>query len=163
MKHFTLRQFPAVIGLVVLSLGLLLPVSCSREVFTDFEDDELVEMTITVGSNTRTVNDGNGTTRTDGDDLTVIHSATSASTPSFWPSQFFFNGGNAFHGTVSRLSSSNNWYAVYPYAESNASANDIAFTLPSTQTQEGNASMAHLAGRNFPLFGKAEGVARSTE
>ena len=163
MKHFTLRQFPAVIGLVVLSLGLLLPVSCSREVFTDFEDDELVEMTITVGSNTRTVNDGNGTTWTDGDDLTVIHSATSASTPSFWPSQFFFNGGNAFHGTVSRLSSSNNWYAVYPYAESNASANDIAFTLPSTQTQEGNASMAHLAGRNFPLFGKAEGVARSTE
>ena len=163
MKHFTLRQFPAVIGLLVLTLGLLLPVSCSREVFVDFEDDELVEMTITVGSNTRTTNDGNGTTWTEGDDLTVIHSATSASSPAFWPSQFLFSGGNAFHGTVSRLSATNNWYAVYPYAESNASANDIVFTLPSTQTQQGNASKSHLAGRNFPLFGKAEGVERSTE
>lgn len=163
MKHFTLRQFPAVIGLLVLTLGLLLPVSCSREVFIDFEDDELVEMTITVGSNTRTTNDGNGTTWTEGDDLTVIHSATSASTPSFWPSQFLFYGGNAFHGTVSRLSATNNWYAVYPYAESNASANDIVFTLPSTQKQQGNASRSHLAGKSFPLFGKAEGVARSTE
>ena len=120
-------------------------------------------MIITVGSNTRTVNDGNGTTWAEDDDLTVIHSATSASTPAFWPSQFFYNGGNAFHGTVSRLSATNNWYAVYPYAESNASAAEIAFTLPSSQTQTGNASKTHLAGRNFPLFGKAEGVARSTE
>lgn len=163
MKHFTLRQFPAAIGLLVLTLGMILPVSCSREVFPDTVDEELVEMIITVGSNTRTVNDGNGTTWAEDDDLTVIHSATSASTPAFWPSQFFYNGGNAFHGTVSRLSATNNWYAVYPYAESNASANDIVFTLPSTQTQQGNASKSHLAGRNFPLFGKAEGVERSTE
>lgn len=163
MKHFALRQFPAAIGLLVLTLGMILPVSCSREVFPDTADEELVEMIITVGSNTRTVNDGNGTTWAEDDDLTVIHSATSASTPAFWPSQFFYNGGNAFHGTVSRLSATNNWYAVYPYAEINASADDIVFTVPSSQTQEGNASKTHLAGRNFPLFGKAEGVARSTE
>ncbi|MBP5559094.1 MAG: tyrosine-protein phosphatase [Bacteroidales bacterium] len=163
MKNHLFRPFPAALGLLVLTLGLILPTSCTKEVFRDFEDDELVEMTITVGSNTKTVNDGNGTAWVEDDDLTVIHSATSASTPSFWPSQFFYNGDNAFHGTVSRLSATNNWYAVYPYAENNASANNIVFTLPSTQTQEGNASKAHLAGRNFPLYGKAEGVARSTE
>lgn len=163
MKHYSIRQFLTVIGSIILTLGMLLPVSCSREIFTDIDDEELVEMTITVGSNTRTANDGNGTIWTDGDDLTVIHSATSATAPSFWPSQFLFYGGNAFHGTVSRLSATNNWYAVYPYAESNASANDIVFTLPSTQEQQGNASRSHLAGKSFPLFGKAEGVARSTE
>lgn len=163
MKNQLLRHFPVVAGLVVLALGLCLPVSCTKEVFKDFEDDDPVVMTITVGGNTKTENDGNSTLWTEDDDLTVIHASSTASVPSFWPSYFYFSGPNAFTGTVNRLSATNDWYAVYPYADIHHDATALSLSFPSSQIQIGNANRSHLAGESFPLYGVAKGMARSSE
>lgn len=155
-----MRLFPVVLGLFALTLGLFLPTSCTKETFDDFQDEELVEMIITVGGNTKTSNDGDSTIWSENDELSVIHSAPNAST--FWLSPFTYYGYNAFHGTVSRLSANNDWYAVYPYNASHTSAESVSLTFPALQTQTGN-STAHLAGTDFPMVGKATNVARSTD
>ncbi|MBQ6244921.1 MAG: tyrosine-protein phosphatase [Bacteroidales bacterium] len=164
MKNQASRQFPVVFGLLVLAFGSFLPVSCTKDVFTEVPEDDLVEMIITVGNNTKTANDGDHTNWTEGDQLSVIHSAPNAST--FWLSPFTYNpyyGAYAFYGTVSKLSANNDWYAVYPYDAKHVSAESVSLTFPATQVQTGNAGTAHLAGETMPMFGKAENVARSTD
>lgn len=158
-----MRLFPVVLGLFALTLGLFLPTSCTKENFDDFQDEELVEMIITVGGNTKTSNDGDSTLWSENDELSVIHSAPNATT--FWLSPFTYYpsyGYNAFYGTVSKLSANNDWYAVYPYNASHTSAESVSLTFPALQTQTGN-STAHLAGTDFPMVGKATNVARSTD
>ena len=156
--------FPVVLGLFALTLGLFLPTSCTKEAFNNPLDEELVEMIITVGGNTKTANEGDSTLWSENDQLSVIHSAPGATT--FWLSPFTYYptyGYNAFYGTVSKLSANNDWYAVYPYDASHTSAENISLTFPASQTQTGNKSTAHLAGEEFPMVGKAENVARSTD
>lgn len=158
-----MRLFPVVLGLFALTLGLFLPTSCTKETFDDFQDEELVEMIITVGGNTKTSNEGDSTIWSKNDELSVIHSAPNATT--FWLSPFTYYpsyGNNAFYGTVSKLSANNDWYAVYPYNASHTSAESVSLTFPALQTQTGN-STAHLAGTDFPMVGKATNVARSTD
>ena len=164
MKSHFLRPFPVVLGLFALTLGLFLPTSCTKEAFNNPLDEELVEMIITVGGNTKTANEGDSTLWSENDQLSVIHSAPGATT--FWLSPFTYYptyGYNAFYGTVSKLSANNDWYAVYPYDASHTSAENISLTFPASQTQTGNKSTAHLAGEEFPMVGKAENVARSTD
>ena len=164
MKNHFLRPFPVVLGLFALTLGLFLPTSCTKEAFNNPLDEELVEMIITVGGNTKTANDGDSTLWSENDQLSVIHSAPDATT--FWLSPFTYYptyGYNAFYGTVSKLSANNDWYAVYPYDASHTSAENISLTFPASQTQTCNKSTAHLAGEEFPMVGKAENVARSTD
>ena len=44
MKKQLLRQFPVVLGLIILTLGLFLPTSCTKDIFPGAPDDDLVEM-----------------------------------------------------------------------------------------------------------------------
>ncbi|MBO6238186.1 MAG: Ig-like domain-containing protein, partial [Bacteroidales bacterium] len=164
MKKQLLRQFPVVLGLIILTLGLFLPTSCTKDIFPGAPDDDLVEMVITVGGNTKTANDGDATIWTEGDQLSVIHSAPNATT--FWLSPFTYNpfyGAYAFYGTVSKLSANNDWYAVYPYDAKHVSAENISLDFPASQVQTGNGDTAHLAGETMPMVGKTENVARSTD
>lgn len=164
MKKQLLRQFPVVLGLIVLTLGLFLPTSCTKDIFPGAPDDDLVEMVITVGGNTKTANDGDATIWTEGDQLSVIHSAPNATT--FWLSPFTYNsfyGPYAFYGTVSKLSANNDWYAVYPYDAKHVSAENISLNFPASQVQTGNGDTAHLAGETMPMVGKTENVARTTD
>ena len=140
--------------------------SCSRELemISADQDDDSIEIVINVGTpDTKTDNSGNATIWSDGDALSVFHSASGATAPSFWSSWFGFYSGNAFQGTVRKLSSTNDWYAVYPYREENVSPAAVSFTFPSRQTQVGNSNMEHFAGESFPLFGKTANVPRSED
>lgn len=73
-----------------------------------------------------------------------------------------------FTGTLSaglEAGKSYDWYAVYPYKDSYktpATTNSGVIYLGSkyneVQTQNGYDNMKHLAGANFPLYGKAKGL-----
>ncbi len=73
-----------------------------------------------------------------------------------------------FTGTLAEdpVSGTYDWYAFYPYVASKDSPASttkgwtaIGSTASGTQTQAGYDSKAHLAGSNYPLYGKAAGVA----
>ena len=153
-------------ALFSLAVGTSMLFSCSREmemIGADQEDDS-IEIVINVGTpDTKTGNSGTATVWTEGDALSVFHSASGTTAPSFWSSWFGFYSGNSFQGTVRKLSSTNDWYAVYPYREENVSPAAVSFTFPSRQTQVGNSNMEHFAGESFPLFGKTANVPRSED
>lgn len=79
---------------------------------------------------------------------------------------------NKFTGTLpAELTAEEyDWYAFYPYSKYNKtpagvssetfSYQKIAQAHNGSQTQNGNGSMAHLAGVNFPLYGKTTNVAK---
>ena len=149
-------------ALVMLLLAGPLFFSCSSESDPWGPEDDSELMTISVNqAGTRTSNDGNSTLWSEGDAISVIHSTTGGNT--FWASWFGFYGGNMFQGSVNRLSSSNDWYAVYPYVEENIAANEINLTFPSRQVQTGNSNKSHFSGEQFPMFGKKKGVSRADE
>lgn len=149
-------------ALIMLLLAGPLFFSCSNEIDPWGTEDDSELMTISVNqAGTRTSNDGNSTLWSEGDAISVIHSTTGGNT--FWSSWFGFYGGNMFQGSVNRLSSSNDWYAVYPYVEENIAANEINLTFPSRQVQTGNSNKSHFSGEQFPMFGKKTEVARADE
>lgn len=156
-----IRSIPQAIGIFAMALGTLLLPSCAEEQYIDVQDDEAVEMVIKLGHKTRTANSGDSTVWIDGDELTVIHAPENGNT--FWSSRFSWISDNAFSGKVSRLSSKNDWYVVYPYMEQNTAANQISLTFPSAQTQTGYDNKAHFSGPQFPMIGKKTGVSRSTD
>ena len=136
--------------------------SCSNEFDPWGTEDDSELMTISVSQpGTRTSNDGNSTLWSEGDAISVIHTTTGGNT--FWSSWFGFYGGNMFQGSVNRLSSSNDWYAVYPYVEENTAANEIHLDFPTRQVQVGNGNKSHFSGEQFPMFGKTKGVSRTDE
>ena len=139
--------------------GLLLA-SCNVESnqYDDQEDSVLMTLQVNQGE-TRTTNEGNSTLWSEGDALSVIH--TSAGGQSFWASRFDFQSGNMFQGSVSRLSATNDWYAVYPYVQENVAADQIHLTFPVRQTETGNDNKKHFCGEGFPLYGIQKGVSRS--
>ena len=152
----------APLALVMLLLAGPLFLSCSNEFDPWGTEDDSELMTISVNQGgTRTTNDGNSTLWAEGDALSVIHSTAGGDT--FWSSRFGYSGGNSFQGSVSRLSSSNDWYAVYPYVEENNAANGIHLDFPTRQVQVGNGNKSHFSGEQFPMFGKKTGVSRSDE
>lgn len=149
-------------ALVMLLLAVPLFFSCSNESDPWGTEDDSELMTISVNqAGTRTANEGNSTLWSEGDAISVIHTTAGSST--FWSSWFGYFGGNMFQGSVNRLSSSNDWYAVYPYVEENNAANEIHLNFPSRQVQTGNSNKSHFSGEQFPMFGKKKGVSRADE
>ena len=152
----------APLALIMLLMAGPLFFSCSNEFDPWGTEDDSELMTISVSQpGTRTSNDGNSTLWSEGDAISVIHTTTGGNT--FWSSWFGFYGGNMFQGSVNRLSSSNDWYAVYPYVEENTAANEIQLDFPSRQVQTGNGNKSHFSGEQFPMFGKKTKVARADE
>ena len=149
-------------ALVMLLLAVPLFFSCSNESDPWGTEDDSELMTISVNqAGTRTANEGNSTLWSEGDAISVIH--TTAGSNTFWSSWFGYYGGNMFQGSVNRLSSTNDWYAVYPYVEENTAANEIQLDFPSRQVQTGNSNKSHFSGEQFPMFGKKKGVSRADE
>jgi hypothetical protein len=136
-------------------LGSLMAVSCQTALETDLAEKNVsYDCTIEVNlDETRTANNGSGTVWVADDALAVMHTSDGST---FYTSRFYFSGSsNAFKGRVDNVSDvSNDWYMFYPYAESMTSPKSVQITVPGSQTQTGNNSTAHLAGPDFPLFGK---------
>ncbi len=111
------------------------------------------EMTLTAEiPATKTANSGMATVWASGDELSAIHIKTGHSTN--YVSKFTYVSGNKFTGEVSSLGDNNDWYVVYPYNSDNKKAASVSVSVNAAPSQAGVNSTAHLAGENFPLFGK---------
>ena len=151
-------------AILMIALGTSALISCSveKEYSIGDPDEDGIEMTISIGQpGTRTDNSGDSTLWTEGDALSVFHSAAGQST--FWSSWFGFYYGNMFQGTVKKLSATNDWYAVYPYRETNTSPGQLHLSFASQQTQKGNSNKGHFAGELFPMYGKTTDVSRTDD
>ena len=115
---------------------------------------------------TKTTNDGLDTKWYDGDAINVFHAAA-GSTTYVNDGQFSLKdaGTGKFDGTVNGLDAdaSYDWYAFYPYVSQIVTPANTSKGWATvggvTQTQSGNDSMTHLAGKACPLYGVAAGVA----
>ena len=117
----------------------------------------------------RTANDGLNTVWSTGDDLGVFHAVTDGTTYTK-DGQFKLEDATTgcFLGNVNGTLDSQeeyDWYAMYPYSSyvpgpknTGSGYMTIGCAASGTQTQTGNNSLAHVAGKNFPLVGKAYAV-----
>ena len=118
---------------------------------------------------TRTANDGLNTVWSAGDDLGIFHTVTDGTTY-IKDGQFKLSDLESakFLGSVNGtldVDEEYDWYAMYPYssyvpgpANTGSGYMTIGCAATASQTQTGNNSMAHIAGKNYPLVGKAYAV-----
>lgn len=156
-------------------LKLLLPVfaavlsGCVQEIDrpgpADEADGQDVPYAIYASSaDTRTVNSGLSTEWEAGDRIGVFHEESGSGT--FVADGPFVlteenHADNLFLGVLSEplAAESHDWYFIYPYEESMASPDvdaggyiTIGAPAGESQLQKGNDSMAHIAGKNYPLY-----------
>lgn len=122
---------------------------------------EIVASTV----DTKTVNDGMSTKWAEGDQINLFHAVTDVTT---YTNDKAFKVADVesgkFTGTLTgELDNQEeyDWYAFYPYTSqittpaNKASYVTVASKANGVQTQNGNNSMAHIAGVNYPIAGKA--------
>ncbi len=157
----------------LISLGAMLAATfsftnCSEEIQNP-ADFEKSQFTIYVNpSETKTQNDGLGTDWSDGDMLNVFHAPAGSS--EYSPNTRFAltdaaSGKFEADQLNGNLASSNDWYVLYPYNEniispSNKSQAEINVGAQ-VQVQQGNNSMAHIAGPDCPIWGVAKAVSKN--
>lgn len=126
---------------------------------------EIVASTV----DTKTANDGMSTKWVAEDQINLFHAVCDGTT---YTDDGAFTVANIetgnFTGTISEEldpQEEYDWYAFYPYSSFiKTPANTSAGYMPvgcesnKSQTQNGNNSMAHIAGENYPLVGKAYAV-----
>ncbi len=148
--------------------------NCTEEIQTAPEvDGEKIPYTIYANAaDTKTVNDGFSTKWQGADDshdadaINVFHTEEGSA---YYSENTKFTLVDAETGEFAtellngELSASNDWFVLYPYDEYiTAPDADAGVVIGSEaglyQTQYGNDSMAHIAGKNYPMWGVAKGV-----
>ena len=116
-------------------------------------------------TDTRTVNEGLSTLWVEGDKFSLFHAAAGA-TSYVSDGAFTVDDIETGHakGSVESLGTGKyDWFMVYPYGASATTPTAVPVTVGAAsgkaQVQAGADDMAHLAGVNFPLSGKAKSVA----
>ena len=157
-------------------MGLMLAATftltnCAKEIDSPVQEPESAGIPFEIMASavdTKTTNDGLSTVWAEGDALNVFHAEAEA-TNYVADGQFTYGvteNGN-FAGTLAAelTAEAYDWYASYPYSKyvtTPASTNSGYMTVGSSatgaQTQNGNNSMAHIAGKNYPLYGVAKNV-----
>lgn len=155
MKKEIINKF-----LVLAAVALGSFTACQKELLPDasIAGENAFEIQA-VPDESKTVNDGLYTRWATGDQIAVMHCASSASEYGMDGAFTLSNSETgSFLGTVSgTLTPSVNykWFAFYPYdAAMKQHVSDAVLAVGGTQTQSGNGSKAHLAGKAFPLYGK---------
>lgn len=146
--------------LIAAFLGVSTVLSCTKSLVTYNTGYGTRMELIADCSYTKTSNDGISTSWAAGDRISLVHSPAQGS--EFKSELFTLESGNKFTGTASNTQSVNDWYAFYPYQESNTDPRAFSFSVDPCQHQSGNGSRAHLAGAGFPLFGIRTGVEMSS-
>ena len=161
-----MKKFILSLGLIATAFGLT---NCTKnEEFAPVVETK-GDFAIYASTETRTANDGLNTVWSAGDDLGVFHAVTDGTTyakdgqfklEDVETGQFLGN----VNGTLD-AEEEYDWYAMYPYSSYVPGPNNpssgymtIGCSASATQTQTGNNSMAHIAGKNYPLVGKANAV-----
>lgn len=158
-----MKKFILSLGLILMALNLT---NCTKneEVATVVEKKGDFALYASV---TRTANDGINTVWSANDDLSVFHAVTDDTTytqdgqfklEDLETAQFL----GSVNGTLDPQEEYD-WYAMYPYSSYVKNPNSsgymtIGCSASATQTQTGNNSLAHIAGKNYPLVGKAYAV-----
>ena len=133
--------------LVLLSI---LAIGCDEHILQNEES----EITITASCPpTKTTNDGMATKWQNSDKLSVFFKESS----SYSNSQFTYSGVDEFTGILPNIALLRKLYAFYPYSSEHSTPESLHVDVNSKPVQEGNFSMAHLAGPEFPLYGVANG------
>ena len=160
-----MKKFLLSLGLVAMMLNLTNcaqyeDVNTSVDVKGDFE---------LYASISRTANDGLNTVWSANDALNVFHAVTDMTTYTN-DGQFKLESGSAdrFLGNLTGtldVEEEYDWYAFYPYSSyiTTPANNSTGYTYigsrsDAKQTQNGNNSMAHIAGSNYPMAGYAKAV-----
>ena len=160
-----MKKFILSLGLVAMMLNLT---NCAQydDVNSTVEPQGDFEIYASVS---RTANDGLNTVWATGDDLGVFHAVTDGTTYTK-DGQFKLDDVETgrFLGNVNGTLDSQeeyDWYAMYPYssfvpgpANTGSGYMTIGCAANGTQTQTGNNSLAHIAGKNYPMVGKAYAV-----
>ncbi len=160
----------------IFTLGAMLAAAfsltnCTEEVYTPVEKD--VPYTILANAvETKTVNDGFSTKWAERDAVSVFHAAagtTEYSQNSKFTVTDLESGLFKTSSLYGELAASNDWFAFYPYhasmtapAGTDTGAMTVASEADGVQTQNGNDDMAHIAGRNYPMWGVARNVSDET-
>lgn len=158
----------------IIAAAAMTLVSCAKEA-DNFTAEEPIkdggDFTIVANPATKTTIDGYQTKWAANDAINLFH-AVAGSTDYVDNGKFTIAesdlAAGTFKGTLAEdlTSGTYDWYAVYPYTsflKSVDNADEARFYIgcrsDQVQTQTGNNSTAHLSGSNYPLFGKASGVA----
>ena len=162
----------------IISWGMMLAAAftltnCAKEIDAPVQEPEPVGYPFEIIASTvdtKTVNDGMSTNWVAGDAMNVFHAV--GETPDYVNDGKFTLAEEdlaegKFRGTVGELDVEEeyDWFAFYPYdSHIQTPANTSTGYMPvgsksnENQTQTGNSSMAHIAGANYPLAGKAVAV-----
>ena len=143
------------VTLTALATGLIFLHSCNtKEIAPSRGESEYVEVTLTLDeAETKTINAQEKTLWAENDSLTAI--LTSYGEQDYYAGYLTYRGENKFTGRVTYPSDDNDWYLIYPYREDNVTPHKTHITVSPDLEQDGNGSMAHIAGPGFPLTGKA--------
>ena len=161
-----MKKFILSLGLILMALNLT---NCAKFEEATPAVETKGDFAIYASTETRTANDDLNTVWSTGDDLGVFHTVTDG-TIYTKDGQFKLEDvdtgrflGN-LNGTLD-AEEEYDWYAMYPFdsyvpGPKNVSKGymTIGCSANATQTQTGNNSMAHVAGKNYPLVGKAYAV-----
>lgn len=149
--------------------------NCAKEIESLVpETPKAGEFEIIASADTKTTNDGLNTKWAANDGINLFHAEAGTSTYTD-DGEFSIAAADLetgkFKGTLGAdlsADKSYDWYAFYPYssyittpANTNAGYTVLGCYSNSAQTQTGVGNMSHLAGSNYPLYGKATGVSAS--
>ena len=151
-----------------LAAAVLSLVGCNKEADFFGRNGRKMQIVLTDAA-TRTVNDGLATKWVDGDALNVFY-ALAGTTDYSENCEFTVDDAATNHasGTADIVAKAYDWYLLYPYdkhikspANTNAGYLAVGCESNKTQTQAGLNDMAHLAGKNMPVYGVAKNVSSS--
>lgn len=156
----------------ILSWGLMLAAAftltnCAKEITNPDQQPETVGYPFEISASvvdTKTVNDGMSTKWVAGDKINLFHAVCDGTD---------YKNDGAF--TISNVDASKfggslcetldvekkyDWYAFYPYTSALATPKNttVEINIGTDLVQDGYGSMAHLAGEDMPLYGKAVAV-----
>lgn len=144
----------------IMFIALLAFSACQKKELENPEDLLGGRFIIKLNPPTKTVNNGIRTEWTDGDKVNVFH-AEAGSRNFVNDGAFEYMPTGNFEGTLGQELTEGlayDWYVCYPYDESAVSPADITISIPSSQAQDSDGSMAHLCGPLCPLAGKVQGI-----
>ncbi len=164
----------------IISWGLMLAAAftltnCAKEIENPNEQPEAAGYPFEIIASTvdtKTVNDGMSTNWAAGDQINLIHKESGNTEASYISEEAFTIASDdladgRFTGTLANplVLGNHDWYVLYPYSSYTKTPEKSGY-LPigcepnksQVQIQEGNGSIAHIAGPNYPLWGNVKGV-----
>ncbi len=138
--------------------------NCTKEVPATPEVEDNTFTLFADFAETKTTNDGAKTVWAEGDEVSVFQAAegTTAYSSNY---QFAIKdvANGVFHGVIdeTKIAPANDWYAIYPYSKylTTPAETEGGYTSVGLyQNQRGNDSMAHLDGKNYPMWGSDKNV-----